>query len=301
MRPSAAAANEVTSLHASFLALKYILECLLQMLRPLKRVGQRFMFTAFGIESSCDDTAMAVVSSSMKILAQCASSSPQTHAPFGGVVPVLAARDHEKSLPLLADQLLGSVDTSELDAVAVTNSPGLGPCLRAGVTFARQLSSRLRLPLYSVNHLEAHALVPMIEFKDLRPPYLVLLVSGGHCILMTTDSVASFNILGSTLDDAVGEAFDKVARLLDLPLEGGGGRSLEEFAAQGNAAAVDLPLPLRQHAGLDFSFSGLKAAVARYVKRVHVQPPCSFRSTRPCRIRIAQTLPPLFRRPLSII
>ena len=223
-----------------------------------------------GIESSCDETAAAVLRADGTILAEAVFSQQAEHAAFGGVVPEIAARAHLQHLPgLVANVLQNSgINPAALHAVAATAGPGLIGGLIVGASFAKGVALAHGLPFLAINHLEAHALT--VRLPGLMPgappafPYLLLLLSGGHCQCVLVEGLGRYHRLGSTLDDAVGEAFDKAAKLLGLPWPGG--PHLERLATTGNAALVPLPRPLMGRPGCDFSFSGLKTAVARYLE-----------------------------------
>ena len=218
-----------------------------------------------GIETSCDDTGVAIVDSEGRIHFEALSSQFDTHLPFGGVVPKLAKRDHEINLPRLlkeAELSVGSFD--RLSAVAATAGPGLALCLRVGYRAGRELAFHRQLPFVAVNHLEAHVLVPRLEQdkNELKFPYLALLVSGGHCMILLTRGVDDHVRLGTTHDDSLGEAYDKVARMLELESKGGGGGpALELIAKEGDEDSIPFPVPLRHRKDCMFSFSGLKTAV----------------------------------------
>ena len=223
-----------------------------------------------GIESSCDETAAAVLAPDGTILAEAVFSQTEDHARFGGVVPELAARAHLSHLPaLVADVMARAGVTPEgLGGVAATSGPGLIGGLIVGAGFGKGMALSHDLPFVAVNHLEAHALTPRLP--GLLPggaafPYLLLLLSGGHCQCVAVEGLGRYRRLGTTLDDAVGEAFDKAAKLLGLPWPGG--PHLERLAAGGDAACVSLPRPLLGRAGCDFSFSGLKTAVSQVVAK----------------------------------
>ena len=223
--------------------------------------------TVLGIETSCDETAAAVVSSGTDILASVLSSQVDLHATYGGVVPELAGRAHLEVLtPLLADALERaglSGSPPRLDAVAATIGPGLVGSLLVGVSEAKALSLAWGLPFVGVNHLEGHLFAALLEHPGVRWPLVVLLVSGGHTILVSMDGPGRYRRLGATVDDAAGEAFDKVARFLGLGYPGG--PSIEQAAGSGDPEAFAFPRPLLED-GLDFSFSGLKTAVVRAVR-----------------------------------
>ena len=221
--------------------------------------------TILGIESSCDDTAAAIVkgpSDAPEILSNVVSSQTDLHAAYGGVVPEIAARAHAETLDLMVEQALtaAGVGLKEVDAIAVTAGPGLIGGVLAGVMAAKGLAFGLGKPLVGVNHLAGHALTPRLT-DHCAFPYLLLLVSGGHCQFLRVDGPDAFVRLGGTIDDAPGEAFDKVARLLGL--EQPGGPCVEREATQGDPKRFALPRPLLDRAGCDLSFSGLKTAVLR--------------------------------------
>lgn len=218
--------------------------------------------TVLGIESSCDDTAAAVVTEDRRVLSSVVSGQAALHAAFGGVVPEIAARAHAERLDLCVEAALeqAGVGLRDLDAIAVTAGPGLIGGVMAGVMLAKGLSAGTGLPLVGVNHLAGHALTPRLT-DGIAFPYLMLLVSGGHCQFLRVSGSEEFTRLGGTIDDAPGEAFDKVAKLLGLPQPGG--PVVEAEAAKGDAAAIPLPRPLLDRPGCDMSFSGLKTAVLR--------------------------------------
>lgn len=218
-------------------------------------------FTVLGIESSCDDTAAAVVRG-REILSSIVLGQTELHAAFGGVVPEIAARAHAEKLDIAVAEALKAADTSlsEIDAIAVTSGPGLIGGVLSGVMTAKGLSAGSGKPLVGVNHLAGHALTPRLT-DGLEFPYLMLLVSGGHCQFLIVKSVEEFQRLGGTIDDAPGEAFDKTARLLGLPQPGG--PSVEQNARTGDEKRFRLPRPLLDQEGCDMSFSGLKTALLR--------------------------------------
>lgn len=218
-----------------------------------------------GLESSCDDTSAALVTSDRRILAQAVVGQSQAHQPYGGVVPEIAARAHVEILPALIERVLVEAKTSvaDVDAVAATAGPGLIGGVMVALLAGKGLALATGKPLVAVNHLEGHALSPRLVDPDLAFPYLLLLVSGGHCQLLEVRGVGDYCRLATTIDDAVGEAFDKAAKLLGLPYPGG--PVIEELAAKGDAAAVPLPRPLVGSGEPHFSFAGLKSAVQRAV------------------------------------
>jgi N6-L-threonylcarbamoyladenine synthase len=222
--------------------------------------------TILGIESSCDDTAAAILQvpaqGKARILSNVVLSQDGLHAAFGGVVPELAARAHAEKLDLAVEAALSDagLTLAGVDAIAVTAGPGLIGGVMSGVMLARGLAVATGKPLVGVNHLAGHALTPRLT-DGLTFPYLMLLVSGGHCQFLIAHGPDRFQRLGGTIDDAPGEAFDKVAKLLDLPQPGG--PSVEREAMQGDASRFALPRPLLDRPGMDLSFSGLKTAVLR--------------------------------------
>jgi N6-L-threonylcarbamoyladenine synthase len=220
--------------------------------------------TVLGIETSCDETACAVVRGAApgpgEILSNIVFSQLDAHRPYGGVVPEIAARAHVERLDGIIEEALAAANVrlGDLDAVAATAGPGLIGGVMVGLTTAKALALAAGKPLVAVNHLEAHALTARLT-EGVEFPFLLLLISGGHCQLLAVEGVGKFRLYGTTIDDAVGEAFDKVAKLLGLPYPGG--PRVEALAAGGNAKAYPLPRPMRGREGADFSFSGLKTAV----------------------------------------
>jgi len=221
------------------------------------------MSLILGIESSCDETAVALVASDRRILASRIAGQEAAHAPYGGVVPEIAARAHVEILPDLVEATLAEagVRLGAVDAIAATAGPGLIGGVMVGLVTAKGLALAAGKPLVAVNHLEGHALSPMLTAPDLAFPYLLLLVSGGHCQLLLVEALGRYRRLATTIDDAAGEAFDKTAKLLGLGFPGG--PAVERSAAAGNPKAVPLPRPLLGSAEPHFSFAGLKSAVLR--------------------------------------
>ena len=213
-----------------------------------------------GLETSCDETAAAVVAGDRRILANVVRSQDEAHRPFGGVVPEIAARAHVETLDRLIASALAEagIGFSDLSAVAATAGPGLIGGVMVGLMTGKAIAAARALPFIGINHLEGHALTARLT-DGVAFPYLLLLVSGGHCQLLLVEDVGRYRRLGTTIDDAVGEAFDKTAKLLDLGFPGG--PAVERAAAAGDPARFDLPRPLIGRPGLDFSFSGLKTAV----------------------------------------
>ena len=216
-----------------------------------------------GLESSCDETAAALVTGDRQVLAHRLLGQEAAHAPYGGVVPEIAARAHVEALePLVAAALADAgVTLAQVDAVAATAGPGLIGGVMVGLVTGKALAHAAGKPLVAVNHLEGHALSPRLSDPDLDFPYLLLLVSGGHCQLLLVKGVARYRRLATTIDDAAGEAFDKTAKILGLGFPGG--PAVERAAAEGDPRAVPLPRPLLRSPEPHFSFAGLKAAVAR--------------------------------------
>ena len=223
------------------------------------------MALILGLESSCDDSAAALVTSDRRILAHAVVSQNSAHQPYGGVVPEIAARAHVEILPTLIRQVLAeaSAEIRDVDAIAATAGPGLIGGVMVALLAGKGLALSAGKPLIAVNHLEGHALSPRLVDPHLGFPYLLLLASGGHCQLLEVRGVGKYRRLATTIDDAAGEAFDKAAKLLHLGYPGG--PALEELASQGNAKAVPLPRPLVGSAEPHFSFAGLKSAVQRAV------------------------------------
>lgn len=221
------------------------------------------MALILGIESSCDETAAAVVGSDRRILSHALAGQEEAHRPFGGVVPEIAARAHVEALEPLVKRALADagVTLNDIDAVAATAGPGLIGGVMVGLVTAKALALAADKPLIAVNHLEGHALSPRLADPDLDFPYMLLLVSGGHCQLLLVEGVGRYRRLATTIDDAAGEAFDKTAKLLGLGFPGG--PRVEQAALLGDARAVKLPRPLLGTPEPHFSFAGLKSAVLR--------------------------------------
>lgn len=221
-----------------------------------------------GIETSCDDTGVGIVNTDTQhILAHQVYTQSSEHADYGGVVPEIASRAHQKHLPQLVKQALAEANLSfdELDGIAATTGPGLLGGLLVGSHFAKSLSLATNKPFIGVNHLEAHALTAVLTEKSITFPYLLLLVSGGHCQFIQVNNFGDYQTLGGTLDDAVGECFDKSAKLLGLGYPGG--PLVEKHAQAGNPQKFALPIPLND-GSVNFSFSGLKTAVRNCVQKI---------------------------------
>lgn len=223
------------------------------------------MALILALESSCDDSAAALVGSDRQIHAQAVVGQAERHSAYGGVVPEIAARAHVEVLPGLVRQVLAEadLDAGEVDAIAATAGPGLVGGVMVGLLAGKGLALSTGKPLIAVNHLEGHALSPRLTDPDLDFPYLLLLASGGHCQLLDVRGVADYRRLATTIDDAAGEAFDKAAKLLGLGYPGG--PAIERLAQQGDSTAVPLPRPLVESGEPHFSFAGLKSAVQRAV------------------------------------
>jgi N6-L-threonylcarbamoyladenine synthase len=219
-----------------------------------------------GIETSCDETAAAVVVDGHQVLSSVVSSQVDLHAAFGGVVPELASRAHVELLtPVVAEALVeAGIDGSGVGAVAATVGPGLVGSLLVGLSAAKALALVWKVPFIGVNHLEAHIYAAFLEEPDLEPPLVVLIVSGGHTLLIAMEAHGRYRLLGSTIDDAAGEAYDKVARFLGLGYPGG--PAIDRLAMEGDPKAVEFPRGLLRE-GYDFSFSGIKTSVVTYVRK----------------------------------
>ena len=221
-----------------------------------------------GIESSCDETSAAVVrmeSGKREILSNIVASQIEIHRLYGGVVPEIASRAHIEAISGVTREALekASVGLSDVDCVAATSHPGLIGALLVGVNFAKSLAYANRLPLVGVNHVKAHVAAAYLEHPQLEPPFLALVVSGGHTSFYRVDSYTHFEEIGSTRDDAAGEAFDKIGRVIGMPYPGGA--AMDKLAYEGRADALKLPSPALSGDTLDFSFSGLKTATLNYI------------------------------------
>jgi len=226
-----------------------------------------------GIESSCDETAVAIydgdpATGQGQIAGEKIASQIETHARFGGVVPEVASREHLRALPPMVDELLkeASLKWSDIDHIAVTAGPGLMGALLVGTSYARAAGMVNNIPVMSVHHMEGHLLAPGLEGELPEFPFITLLVSGGHTLLVHVKAIGQYEVVGQTLDDAAGECFDKAARLLGLPYPGG--PEIAALAVDGNAKHYSLPRPMLNRSNLHFSFSGLKTAVMYAVKGV---------------------------------
>lgn len=214
-----------------------------------------------GIETSCDETGVAVYDSEQGLLAHRLYSQIQLHADYGGVVPELASRDHVRKLIPLIKEVLAAANSqaSDINGIAYTSGPGLAGALMVGALTGRSLAYAWRVPAIGVHHMEGHLLAPLLEENKPEFPFIALLVSGGHSQLLKVEGIGQYQLLGESVDDAAGEAFDKVAKMLHLDYPGG--PNVAKLALQGNSEAFNFPRPMLDRPGLDFSFSGLKTAV----------------------------------------
>jgi N6-L-threonylcarbamoyladenine synthase len=218
------------------------------------------------IETSCDETAAAVVIDGRNVLSDVVASQISIHAEYGGVVPEIASRKHLETItPVISEALQrASFGFNDLDGIAVTQGPGLAGALLVGVSVAKALAYTLGIPVVGVNHIESHLLAIFLE-TPVEFPYLALVVSGGHTHLYRVDGIGRYQTLGQTIDDAAGEAFDKVAKLLGLPYPGG--QAIDRLACSGNAHSIKFPRPLQHDGTFNFSFSGLKTAVFNFLQK----------------------------------
>ncbi len=224
-----------------------------------------------GIETSCDETAVSIIqdnkSGTPKILSNIVSSQFDIHKEFGGVVPELAARSHVEKINLIAQKALdeSGITLDKVSAVSATSGPGLIICLSVGLNFAKSLASSLKVPFIGVNHLEGHALSPRLH-TNISYPYLLLLISGGHSQFLSVNGLGNYTRLGTTIDDALGEAYDKTAKLLGIEFPGG--PKLEKFAEKGDPEKFKLPKPIINKGGCNLSFAGLKTSILRIMKNI---------------------------------
>jgi len=218
-----------------------------------------------GIETSCDETSAAVIKNGREILSNVISSQVPIHQKYGGVVPEIASRKHVELVIPVIDQALkeACVDLKEIDAIGVTYGPGLVGALLVGVSAAKALCLALDKPLIGVHHIEGHIAANYLQYKDLTPPFICLVVSGGHSHVVFVEDYSKFEVLGRTRDDAAGEAFDKIARVLGLGYPGG--PLIDKLSKEGNMSAINFPRVHFSDGSLDFSFSGIKTAVMNYV------------------------------------
>jgi N6-L-threonylcarbamoyladenine synthase len=220
-----------------------------------------------GIETSCDETGFAIYDSERGLLAHCLYSQVALHADYGGVVPELASRDHVRKILPMFNQVLAEAGITKqaLDGIAYTAGPGLMGALMVGGSMATALGFTLDIPVVGVHHMEGHLLAPMLEDKPPQFPFVALLVSGGHTQLVSVKGIGDYELLGESLDDAAGEAFDKTAKMLDLDYPGG--PVLAKLAEQGQPSRFDFPRPMTDKPGLDFSFSGLKTHTRNLIEK----------------------------------
>ena len=223
-----------------------------------------------GIETSCDETAASIISQEkgeVKILSNVVSSQTDVHKKFGGVVPELAARSHLEKIDLIVKKAIkdSGVEIKNIDAIASTGGPGLVVCLSVGLNFGKAFAASLNKPFIAINHLEGHALSPMLNSK-IKFPYLLLLISGGHSQFLSVEGLGKYKRLGTTIDDAVGEAFDKTAKLLGIEFPGGA--QIEKYAEKGDPKRFILPKPIINRGGCNLSFAGLKTAVLKLSKNL---------------------------------
>jgi N6-L-threonylcarbamoyladenine synthase len=222
------------------------------------------------IESSCDETAAAVVVNGREVLSNIIASQIDIHAKFGGVVPEVASRKHIEVISAVVQEALDKADVTleDIDAVGVTYGPGLVGALLVGMQYAKSLAYSMEKPLIGVNHIEGHICANFIEHKDLKPPFVCLVVSGGHTFIVHMKDFGDFEVIGQTRDDAAGEAYDKVARAIGLGYPGG--PKIDKLSKEGNAEAIKFPRANFHDDTLDFSFSGLKSAVLNYLNKMEM-------------------------------
>ncbi|MBB6697311.1 tRNA (adenosine(37)-N6)-threonylcarbamoyltransferase complex transferase subunit TsaD [Clostridium algidicarnis] len=223
------------------------------------------------IESSCDETAAAVVINGRQVLSNIISSQIETHKKFGGVVPEVASRKHIEAVNIVVEQALeeASMDLSDIDAIAVTYGPGLVGALLVGIQYAKGLAYGSKKPLIGINHIEGHISANFIQYKDLKPPFMCLVVSGGHTFIVYVKDFGQFEVIGETRDDAAGEAYDKVARSLGLGYPGG--PKIDLLSKEGNKDAIKFPKANFHDGTLDFSFSGVKSSVLNYLNKMEMK------------------------------
>lgn len=223
-------------------------------------------FYTLGIETSCDETSVAVLRDDREILSSIVYSQAHLHEKYGGVVPEVASRNHIKKLPFVVKEALdlAGIDFSDISLVGATYGPGLVGPLLVGLSYAKAVAYALKKPFVGVNHLEGHLFAHYLENSDAPPPFLALIVSGGHTLLVEVHAYGKYEVLGETRDDAAGEAFDKVGKLLGLGYPAGA--ALDKLARQGNPKAIVLPRPMLDSDSLEFSFAGLKTAIVYYLR-----------------------------------
>lgn len=242
-----------------------------------------------GIETSCDDTAAAVVRGNGEILSQVVSSQADLLAKYGGVAPKMAEEAHSQVIDQVVQEALdkANLTATNLSAVAVTIGPGLSLCLRVGVRKARKLAGSFNLPIIGIHHMEAHALVARLIERELQFPFMALLISGGHNLLILAHDLGHYIQLGTTIDDAIGEAYDKTAKWLGLDMSRSGGPALEELAREGDAESIKFSTPMKQHKDCNFSYAGLKTQVRLAIesKNINAEIPISSASSQDRRSR----------------
>ncbi|MHC1681829.1 MAG: tRNA (adenosine(37)-N6)-threonylcarbamoyltransferase complex transferase subunit TsaD [Clostridiaceae bacterium] len=228
-------------------------------------------FTILAIETSCDETSAAVVVDGREVLSNIISSQIDIHTEFGGVVPEVASRKHIEAIAQVVNEALKAADLTfqDIDAVGVTYGPGLVGALLVGLQYAKGLAYSLGIPLIGVNHIEGHISANFIEYKELEPPFVTLVVSGGHTFIVNMEDYGKFEVLGQTRDDAAGEAFDKVARSIGLGYPGG--PKIDKISKEGNDNAIVFPRANFHEKTLDFSFSGVKSAVLNYLNSLKMK------------------------------
>lgn len=221
-----------------------------------------------GIETSCDETAAAIVKDGKKIISNIVASQISIHQKYGGVVPEIASRKHMEDIIPVIDKALdeSGKNITDLSAIAVTYGPGLIGSLLVGLSVAKAIALAKNIPLIGVNHLESHIYANFLEHNEIKPPFICLIVSGGHTSLIYIKCFGEYKLLGQTKDDAAGEAFDKIAKFLDLGYPGG--PIIEKLAKEGNPSSIQFPRPILNDKSYDFSFSGLKTAVIYYIKKL---------------------------------
>ncbi|WP_291578963.1 tRNA (adenosine(37)-N6)-threonylcarbamoyltransferase complex transferase subunit TsaD [Clostridium sp. UBA6640] len=228
-------------------------------------------FKILAIESSCDETSAAVVVNGREVLSNIISSQIDIHQKFGGVVPEVASRKHIEAISAVVQEALDEANLTfqDIDAVGVTYGPGLVGALLVGLQYAKSLAYSLNIPLIGVNHIEGHISANFIEYKELEPPFVTLVVSGGHTFVVHMKGYGDFEVMGETRDDAAGEAFDKVARSLGLGYPGG--PKIDKIAKEGNENAIKFPRANFHEESLDFSFSGIKSSVLNYLNKMEMK------------------------------
>ncbi|WP_454051889.1 tRNA (adenosine(37)-N6)-threonylcarbamoyltransferase complex transferase subunit TsaD [Clostridium sp. Marseille-Q7071] len=228
-------------------------------------------FKILAIESSCDETSAAVVVNGREVLSNIISSQIDIHQKFGGVVPEVASRKHIEAISAVVQEALDEANLTfqDIDAIGVTYGPGLVGALLVGLQYAKSLAYSLDIPLIGVNHIEGHISANFIEYKELEPPFVTLVVSGGHTFVVHMKDYGDFEVMGETRDDAAGEAFDKVARALGLGYPGG--PKIDKIAKEGNENAIKFPRANFHEESLDFSFSGIKSSVLNYLNKMEMK------------------------------